>query len=606
MRAQTSRRRFAAIPLLALAFTGTTIPATHALDGPDLTQPLSIATDGMAPLVVAASPNGQHLYVANQKSNAITVIDTATNSQIKSIPLANKGNGVAVAPDGTVWATQRDAGTVAKIVSPLSASPSITYHQADAALAGKPTSVALSRSGDKVYVSDPNIAPGVSRVTALSTSTGEILHESAPIQNASSTISVAPDGSVWVAGDTPRVFEPDLSASQPMPGTSGLTGQVAFSVDGTTAYIGLENSIKVVDTASMTVTDTIDDTAADFFDDVAWLALSPDSSTLYAVNYAVPTMTVIDLAGALDDVPGSMTEVEGPPVSPGGDTAYLNSVVTLGNAYYVAVDGANVDGTTVMRYPVAPKVDPPATAMPGNSLVVTGTALVGAEVTIGGVPATTLASGYRSASVLVPNLSALASPVDVPIVVTTESGTANSQVDVSPAAATPRISGSARVGTPLTAVAGAWSPGTRLGYQWLATGKAISGATKATFTPTSAHVGKAIAVRVTGAYGTWGSTVRTSAATSKVGLGKLRTVTPKISGTPKVGRKVTARPGAWTPGTKFSYQWYAGSKAIKGATRSTLKISAKLKRKTLKVKVTGTKAGYAKVAKTSKATKKVK
>ncbi|MFI5425845.1 hypothetical protein [Aeromicrobium sp. UC242_57] len=91
-----------------------------------------------------------------------------------------------------------------------------------------------------------------------------------------------------------------------------------------------------------------------------------------------------------------------------------------------------------------------------------------------------------------------------------------------------------------------------------------------------------------------------------MGLGSLRAPTPKIGGTAKVGRTVTARPGSWTPGTTLRYQWFAGSKSIKGATRSKLKISKKVKGKTLKVRVTGTKSGYAKVAKTSRATKKVR
>lgn len=605
MRFQSLSPRFAAIPLLALALTGTAVTPSQANGGPDLTEPYAIATDGTAPLAMAASPNGRHLFVANQMSDAITIISTDSNSQVGSIPLPENGNGIAVAPDGTVWATQKDSHTVAKIVDPLSGAPAVTYHQADAALTGRPTALAFSRSGDVLYISDSNVGPGVSRITALSATTGAILHESTPIQNASSVLSVAPDGSVWVAGDTPRVFSADLSSSVPMPGAeTGRSGQVTFSLDGTTAYVAVSDAIRVVDTTTMTVTHTLNDPDDILFDDVAWLALSPDSKTLYAVNYEIPAMTVIDIAGAIAGDTGAMTQINGPVANPGN--AYLNAVVALGNAFYVAVDGPNLNGTTVMRYPVAPAASPLTTATPGSNLVLNGSALVGAKVTIGGVPATTLASGYSSASVKVPDLSSLLSASDVPVTLTTDSGTTNTQVDVTPATATPGITGTARVGTPLSVVPGAWSPGTQYAYQWFASGKPIGGATKATFTPTSAHVGKAITAQVTGSYGSWGRTVRTSTATARVSLGTLRALTPKISGTPKIGRKVTAKPGSWTPGTKFSYQWYAGSKAIKGATRSSLKINAKLKRKTLKVKVTGTKAGYAKVAKTSKSTKKVK
>ncbi len=88
---------------------------------------------------------------------------------------------------------------------------------------------------------------------------------------------------------------------------------------------------------------------------------------------------------------------------------------------------------------------------------------------------------------------------------------------------------------------------------------------------------------------------------------KLTTKTPKISGTAKVGKKLTAKPGSWTKSTAFDLsQWLAGGVVIDGQTGKTLKLAAEQKGTTIKVEVTGTKAGYATVAKTSKATKKVK
>jgi beta-glucosidase-like glycosyl hydrolase len=81
--------------------------------------------------------------------------------------------------------------------------------------------------------------------------------------------------------------------------------------------------------------------------------------------------------------------------------------------------------------------------------------------------------------------------------------------------------------------------------------------------------------------------------------------TPKIKGKAKVGKKLTASKGKWTAGTDFTYRWYANGKAIKKATKSTLKLTKAVKGKKITVKVTGSLAGHTKVAKTSKATKKV-
>jgi hypothetical protein len=80
-----------------------------------------------------------------------------------------------------------------------------------------------------------------------------------------------------------------------------------------------------------------------------------------------------------------------------------------------------------------------------------------------------------------------------------------------------------------------------------------------------------------------------------------------ISGTAKVGKTVKAKvSGKWTPKPKFSYQWLANGKVIKGATKASLKITKVRKGTKLTVKVTASKMGYTSVIKTSKATKKVK
>ena len=81
---------------------------------------------------------------------------------------------------------------------------------------------------------------------------------------------------------------------------------------------------------------------------------------------------------------------------------------------------------------------------------------------------------------------------------------------------------------------------------------------------------------------------------------------PKITGTVKVGKKLTAKPGVWKPSSvKLSYQWLRNGKAIKGATKSTYKLAKSDKRKKITVKVTGKRAGYTTKSVVSKATKKV-
>jgi alpha-N-arabinofuranosidase len=80
----------------------------------------------------------------------------------------------------------------------------------------------------------------------------------------------------------------------------------------------------------------------------------------------------------------------------------------------------------------------------------------------------------------------------------------------------------------------------------------------------------------------------------------------KVTGTAKVGKKLTAKTASWTAGVKLTYKWYASGKVIKNAKAKTLKLTKAMAGKKIKVKVTATKTGLAAAAKTSKTTKKVK
>lgn len=80
----------------------------------------------------------------------------------------------------------------------------------------------------------------------------------------------------------------------------------------------------------------------------------------------------------------------------------------------------------------------------------------------------------------------------------------------------PKISGIAAVGGKLTAVAGTWTAGTALTYQWYASGTAITRATASTLALSSALVGKSITVKVTGTKPGYIAATKTSTATGKV------------------------------------------------------------------------------------------
>jgi hypothetical protein len=170
----------------------------------------------------------------------------------------------------------------------------------------------------------------------------------------------------------------------------------------------------------------------------------------------------------------------------------------------------------------------------------------------------------------------------------------------------PKITGTAKVGYTLTAVPGAWGPApVVLKYQWKANGVAITGATASTYKPAAAVIGKTISVTVTGSQAGYTTAARTSALTARVAVGTLTAPVPVISSAVRVGSALTAT-GAWGPApVTLKYQWKANGVAITGATAGTYTPTTAVLGKTLTVSVTGSKAGFTTVTKTSAVTVKV-
>jgi Cellulase (glycosyl hydrolase family 5) len=151
----------------------------------------------------------------------------------------------------------------------------------------------------------------------------------------------------------------------------------------------------------------------------------------------------------------------------------------------------------------------------------------------------------------------------------------NSQVSATSAATTaitavpvtntvrPSISGQTVIGQQLTLNKGTWA-GTisSYAYQWLrcdAVGGSctpIAGATKSTYTNTTADFGHAIKVSVT-ATGPGGTATATSNATAAITAATIVNVTrPTLTGTPRAGSQLQADKGSWTGTiTSYAYQW---------------------------------------------------
>jgi hypothetical protein len=172
-------------------------------------------------------------------------------------------------------------------------------------------------------------------------------------------------------------------------------------------------------------------------------------------------------------------------------------------------------------------------------------------------------------------------------------------------APTPRITGTLKVPNTLNATAGTWGPGTvALTYRWHRNGAAISSATGMTYKLSGLDAGAVLTVKVTGTRTGYTTVTKTSAATTRIVPGTLTpTSTPTVSGSAKVGSRLTANAGIWGPGTvTLSYQWNRNGSAISGATASTYVLTSSDAGRTVTVRVTGRKTGYTSASKLSSST----
>jgi serine protease len=158
------------------------------------------------------------------------------------------------------------------------------------------------------------------------------------------------------------------------------------------------------------------------------------------------------------------------------------------------------------------------------------------------------------------------------------------------------ISGSPIVGSTLTATAPVTPADAAVTWQWTIDGAVVSSVS--TYTPVAGDVGKDVVAQATASHD--GQTVSQTASV-RIASGSLALIAkPKATGTFKVGKKVKATTGSWSPTpATYKYQWYRSGKKISHATKSTYELTRSDRHKKITVKVTVSLAGYLPASATS-------
>lgn len=214
----------------------------------------TISNVGAAPLGLAITPDGAHIYVADQL-NAVFIVDTATNT-VEPTPIALGGapSTLIVTPDGTRVYVGQETG---KSVSVISTATNTVVGSSIPIGCVPLTKMAVTPDGTQVYVGC--LSPG--QVVAISTATNTV-NATIPFDGVDFRVAVTPDGSqVYVSGLTSNSVGVIATATNTLTTTipvgTNPTG-IAATPDGSDVYVAIRgnSTISEIDTATNTVVTT--------------------------------------------------------------------------------------------------------------------------------------------------------------------------------------------------------------------------------------------------------------------------------------------------------------------------------------------------------------
>jgi YVTN family beta-propeller protein len=214
---------------------------------------------GQYPYGVAVSKAGDKVYITNQLSKNISVIDAATNTVLRTIPFSKSGTsykpgGLAINTAGTLlYVANQDIGTI-EVVNLGNDTVTATI-----ATGNFPEGVALSPDGTRLYVANS----GSDTVSVINTSTNTKVTDVSLGANASPFGIVAhpvqANNRVYVANNRANsVSVIDTTTNSVIQtvslGTNAAPTSVAINSDGTTLYsanAGLDtNQVTKIDTTT--------------------------------------------------------------------------------------------------------------------------------------------------------------------------------------------------------------------------------------------------------------------------------------------------------------------------------------------------------------------
>jgi serine/threonine-protein kinase len=278
---------------------------------------------GATPGYIQVAPNGRYAYIANREARVVTVFDTTLEATTATIPIAaGPPQFITFAPDGrTAYVTVYDADLTVNAVVFLDTATNTEIRTVDVGL--KPYAPATSPDGTRLYV--PSHNEGVVDIIDIATGTMVDVIRTPPNPH---WVVFSNDGRIYYTADHESGVVTAFSAADNAQVAEIPVGKaphsLAVSPDGTQLSVVCydSNELWVIDTATNAVLKTIPLDARP--QDVTY---APDGKHLYTANVDGGTVQVVDTATiavtatlATGDSPTSIS------VLPDGTKAYVTNL----------------------------------------------------------------------------------------------------------------------------------------------------------------------------------------------------------------------------------------------------------------------------------------
>ena len=253
---------------------------------------------GQEPYAVAVSKDGARVYVSNQISKTISIIDALTDTANPTLigtigPLANTPRGIAINPAGTrLYVANYDALSISVI--DLTTTPPTVLSTPGATTGTAPTGVAVNPAGTLVYVTNS----GSDTVSVIDTATNSAVLPAIALPANSNPMGIAVDATnIYVANynsNTVSVINASTKVVTPVTVGSKPFG-MAVNAAGTKAFVTNSgasggDSVSIIDTATLAVTPVSLGTARA----PLGVSVTPDGFHILAANNLGNSVAVID------------------------------------------------------------------------------------------------------------------------------------------------------------------------------------------------------------------------------------------------------------------------------------------------------------------------